>query len=83
MAVVCNFTPEPRFGYRLGLPHAGRWREIFNSDATGYGGSGLGNLGAIEAEATPSHGFEASAEITAPPLSTVYFLFDPGPNRLS
>ncbi len=83
VAVVCNFTPEPRFGYRLGLPHAGRWREIFNSDATSYGGSGLGNLGAIAAEDAPSHGFEASAEITLPPLSTVYFLFDPVPNRLS
>ena len=79
MAVICNFTPEPRFDYRLGLPAAGRWREIFNSDAVGYGGSGLGNLGAVAAEPVASHGFEASAKVTLPPLSAVYFLFDPLP----
>ena len=76
VAVVCNFTPVPREGYRLGLPAAGTWREIFNSDALAYGGSGLGNLGAVVAEATPAHGFPASAEILAPPLSTLYFQLD-------
>jgi 1,4-alpha-glucan branching enzyme len=78
VAVVCNFTPEPRTRYRIGLPDAGRWREIFNSDALEYGGSGLGNLGAIETEPTPSHGLAASAEITLPPLSALYFQFQPG-----
>lgn len=77
IAVVSNFTPMPRYGYRIGLPHAGRWREILNSDASHYGGSGVGNLGAIEAHSNPSHGFPASAEITLPPLATVYFEFDP------
>jgi 1,4-alpha-glucan branching enzyme len=78
VAVVCNFTPEPRTRYRIGLPDAGRWREIFNSDALEYGGSGLGNLGAINATPTPSHGLAASAEITLPPLSALYFQFQPG-----
>jgi len=79
VAVVCNFTPEPRLVYRVGLPHAGRWREIFNSDAEAYGGSGIGNLGVVEAHGRrPSHGFNASAEITLPPLSTLYLQFQPG-----
>ena len=77
IAIVCNFTPVPRPGYRLGLPEAGRWREILNTDATAYGGSGLGNRGAIEARPEPAHGFPATAEIVAPPLATVYFVFDP------
>jgi len=74
--VVSNFTPVPRHGYRIGLPQAGRWREIFNSDSQAYGGSGQGNLGQVTAGASPSHGFPASAEITAPPLATVMFQFD-------
>jgi len=78
IAVVSNFTPEPRKCYRIGLPYAGRWREILNSDAPGYGGSGLGNMGSITAYNIPSHGFPASAEITVPPLATVYFEFDSG-----
>jgi 1,4-alpha-glucan branching enzyme len=77
VAVVCNFTPEPRAAYRIGLPRAGRWREIFNSDASEYGGSGLGNLGAIQAAGAPAHGLPTSAEISLPPLSTVYFQFQP------
>jgi 1,4-alpha-glucan branching enzyme len=78
VAVICNFTPEPRAGYRVGLPDAGLWREIFNSDARDYGGSGVGNLGAITAGATPAHGFPASAEIVLPPLAALYFQFQPG-----
>ena len=73
IAVVCNFTPVPRTGYRIGMPSAGRWVEIFNSDAQEYGGSGMGNLGGITAEPTPAHGFEASAQIVLPPLATLYF----------
>jgi 1,4-alpha-glucan branching enzyme len=76
VAVVANFTPEPRCGYRIGLPFAGRWRELFNSDAVEYGGSGMGNLGEVRAVAAPSHGFPASAEIVAPPLGAVYLQFD-------
>ena len=73
VAVVCNFTPVPRHGYRIGLPGAGRWREVFNSDAAEYGGSGLGNLGEVLAVPVPAHGLDASAEIVLPPLSTLYF----------
>ena len=77
VVVACNFTPEPRPAYRIGLPHAGVWREIFNSDAEVYGGSGLGNLGRVVAEAVPAHGLPASAEIMAPPLSAVYLQYEP------
>jgi 1,4-alpha-glucan branching enzyme len=72
VAIVSNFTPVPRTGYRIGLPSAGTWHEIFNSDASEYGGSGMGNLGWVEAEAHPSHGYPASALVTVPPLSTLY-----------
>ncbi len=78
IAVVSNFTPEPRRNYRIGLPHRGRWKEILNTDAPAYGGSGIGNLGGVTAFSQPSHGFPASAEITVPPLATVYFEFDSG-----
>ena len=76
--VICNFTPTPREAYRLGLPAKGRWREILNSDAEIYGGSAMGNQGMIEAEEIASHGKPFSAEITLPPLATVWFkLADP------
>ncbi len=77
IAVICNFTPVPRTAYRIGLPEAGLWREIFNSDAVEYGGSGLGNFGAVVASHDPAHGYEASAEIVLPPLSTLYFRRQP------
>ena len=71
--VICNFTSTPHEAYRLGLPDPGRWREILNSDAEVYGGSGMGNQGMIETEELASHGRPYSAEITLPPLSTVWF----------
>jgi 1,4-alpha-glucan branching enzyme len=74
--VVCNFTPVPRHAYRLGLPRAGRWREILNSDAPVYGGSGLGNLGAILARPEGFAGFPAQADIEIPPLAALYFEFE-------
>jgi 1,4-alpha-glucan branching enzyme len=77
VAVVSNFTPVPRPGYPIGLPFPGRWREVLNTDATAYGGSGLGNRGEIRAEPRPLHGLPASAEIMAPPLATVYFTWHP------
>ncbi len=76
VAVVCNFTDVPRTGYRIGLPGQGFWREVFNSDAADYGGSGMGNIGGVHAEPWAAHGFDASAVITLPPLSTVYFVRD-------
>ncbi|MGO8954081.1 MAG: 1,4-alpha-glucan branching protein GlgB [Rhodomicrobium sp.] len=78
VAVITNFTPVARTCYRIGLPYAGRWREVLNTDAGEYGGSGTGNLGAVAAVCHGSHGFPASAEITVPPLSTIYLEFDPG-----
>jgi 1,4-alpha-glucan branching enzyme len=69
IAVVSNFTPVPRQGYRLPLPAAGMWREIINTDAKDYGGSGMGNAGAVEAR--KGEGEAAFAEITLPPLATV------------
>src|ERR1700751_2131417 len=54
--VACNFTPVPRAPYRIGVPHAGRWRERLNSDAADYGGSGQGNLGAVDSEPIGAHG---------------------------
>ena len=76
--IVCNFTPVPRFDYRVGLPFEGRWREVMNTDASVYGGSGLGNLGGVEASARPSHGLPASASLLLPPLATLYFQHEPG-----
>ena len=73
--VVSNFTPVPRERYRVGLPLAGEWQEIVNTDAGRYGGSNLGNLGGVVARAEPSHGLPASAEVVLPPLATVYFRF--------
>jgi 1,4-alpha-glucan branching enzyme len=77
VAVVCNFTPEPRLGYRLGLPYQGFWREALNSDATSYGGSNMGNFGGVTAEARPAHGFPASATVTLAPLATMFLVFSP------
>jgi 1,4-alpha-glucan branching enzyme len=71
--VACNFTPVPRHGYRVGLPHAGYWREILNTDSDIYGGSNLGNGGGLMAEALESHGFPASMVIELPPLATIMF----------
>lgn len=76
VAVLCNFTPVPRHGYRVGLPHAGVWRELVNTDAAEYGGSGLGNFGSVHARAEPHHGFPASAEVLLPPLATLWLRFE-------
>jgi 1,4-alpha-glucan branching enzyme len=73
IVVVTNFTPVPRERYVLPLPRAGRWRELMNTDASVYGGSGRGNLGAIAAGTHPSRGQPASAEVSLPPMATLYF----------
>ncbi|BBL68282.1 1,4-alpha-glucan branching protein GlgB [Methanoculleus chikugoensis] len=72
--VVCNFTPVPRYGYRVGVPFGGLWKEVLNSDAIEYGGSGVGNLGGVEAERVPAHGRPCSLSLTLPPLGAVVFL---------
>ena len=73
---VCNFTPVPRHGYRVGAPRCGYWRELLNSDAAEYGGSGMGNGGGVEAEAAPMHGRPCSLILTLPPLSVLFFAND-------
>ncbi|HUJ54273.1 MAG TPA: 1,4-alpha-glucan branching protein GlgB, partial [Steroidobacteraceae bacterium] len=69
--VACNFTPVPRAPYRIGVPHAGRWRERLNSDAADYGGSGQGNLGAVDSEPIGAHGHAHSLGVRLPPLAVV------------
>jgi len=73
LVIVLNLTPVPRFGYRIGVPPAGAWREVLNSDAAIYGGSNVGNCGRVESVAERSHGWEQSIMITLPPLSMVMF----------
>jgi 1,4-alpha-glucan branching enzyme len=72
LACIANFSALPHLEYRVGLPRAGRWREVLNTDAAVYGGSGVGNLGGIEAIAEPWHGKPASAIITLPPLGVLW-----------
>ena len=76
VVVISNFTPVPRTGYAVPFPVAGRWREIVNTDAHSYGGSDMGNLGAVTAEPNPLNGKPAQATVTLPPLSTLYFMQD-------
>jgi 1,4-alpha-glucan branching enzyme len=71
VAVVTNFTSVPRHGYQIPLPQGGAWREIVNTDAAAYGGSGMGNLGRVVANAGPYRDFPASALATLPPLATI------------
>jgi len=70
---ICNFTPVPRIQYRIGVPLGGYWREALNSDASEYGGSGMGNGGGVEAVPTPLHGRPYSLTLTLPPLSVLFF----------
>jgi 1,4-alpha-glucan branching enzyme len=72
--LVCavNFSGEPHFGYRIGLPLPGEWDEVVNTDAESYGGSGVGNFGQVHAEATQWHAQPASAEVSLPPLGAIW-----------
>jgi 1,4-alpha-glucan branching enzyme len=71
--VVVNFTPVPRQNYRVGVPLAGRWQEALNSDATIYGGSGMGNFGGVDSMPVPAHGRYQSLLLSLPPLSALVF----------
>ncbi|MBD3560563.1 1,4-alpha-glucan branching enzyme, partial [Planktothrix sp. FACHB-1355] len=71
--VVCNFTPIPRYNYRIGVPTDGYWKELLNSDAGEYGGSGVGNFGGQEAQEIPCHGRPYSLNLILPPLGVVFF----------
>jgi 1,4-alpha-glucan branching enzyme len=73
LVCVMNLTPVPREGYRVGLPRGGRWREVLNTDAEIYGGSGMGNLGGVDAEELAWHGQQHSAAMSLPPLGVLWF----------
>ncbi|MBE0477665.1 1,4-alpha-glucan branching protein GlgB [Candidatus Aerophobetes bacterium] len=70
--VVCNFTPVLRHNYRIGVPGGGFWKEMLNSDAEEYGGSGQGNMGGVEATQAPFHSRRYSLSLTLPPLSVIF-----------
>ena len=72
LVVICNFTPEVRQNYRVGVPEAGAYVEVFNSDDEAFGGSGVRNDGAIETQAVPWQERGQSITLTLPPLATVY-----------
>jgi len=69
--VACNFTPVPRRGYRVGVPHEGHWNEVLNSNAAIYGGTDEGNYGGCTADPIPTHGFDHSVLLNLPPLAIV------------
>ena len=71
LVVCCNFTPIPRHGYRVGVPAAGIYDEVFNGDSSWYGGSNVGNAGSIATVPTPCHGLEQSLSLSLPPLATI------------
>ena len=73
--VISNFTPVPRHDYRLGVNVAGQYHEILNTDSSFYEGSNLGNCGAVESEAIPSHGRDHSISVSIPPLATLYLKY--------
>jgi 1,4-alpha-glucan branching enzyme len=70
--VVSNFTPLVRHDYRVGVPCAGAWQEIFNSDSAWYGGGNIGNAGTVQSQPQGSHGFAQSLSLTLPPLGTIW-----------
>jgi 1,4-alpha-glucan branching enzyme len=74
LVCILNLSPVPRYGYRLGMPLEGRWREAVNTDSEFYGGSGVGNMGEVKAEAMPWHDQPFSAEVTLPPLAAVWLV---------
>ncbi len=74
IACITNFSPVPRDSHQIPLPFAGQWKEVLNTDASEYGGSGMGNLGEVTAHDVPMHGRPASANVVVPPLATVWLV---------
>jgi 1,4-alpha-glucan branching enzyme len=72
VACIVNFSGVPQEGYRIGLPRAGTWREVINTDSELYGGSGVGNLGEVQADSEPWHGLDFSVSLRVPPLGAVW-----------
>jgi 1,4-alpha-glucan branching enzyme len=80
--VACNFTPVPRYNYQVGVPRAGFWSEVLNSDAVEYWGSGQGNMGGVESSPWGAHGRPHSVLVTLPPLGIVFLKWEgAGPPR--
>jgi 1,4-alpha-glucan branching enzyme len=77
IAVVCNFSPIPRDNYRIGVPRKGFWKEVLNTDATHYGGTGRGNFGGIETVPFQMNGKPYSITVNVPPLAVVFFKWQP------
>jgi 1,4-alpha-glucan branching enzyme len=69
---VFNFTPKPLENYILGVPEAGAYKEIFNSDAAWYGGTDIGNSGEVNSVKKTEHGFEHTLTLTIPPLAALF-----------
>jgi 1,4-alpha-glucan branching enzyme len=82
LACVANFAGVPHHDYRVGLPQTGRWREVVNTDAEAYGGSGVGNMGVVEAERETWHGQPASAVLQLPPSGVLWLAPEPEPPQL-
>jgi 1,4-alpha-glucan branching enzyme len=80
LACVTNFAGVPHLNYRIGLPHAGQWDEVVNTDAAAYLGSGVGNFGAVQATTEPWHGQPASAAVQLPPLGSIWLRYAPPPD---
>lgn len=76
LAVVINYSSEPWYDYRIGLPEAGVWTEIHNSDSSLYDGSGMGNMGQVIANGEPANGFPTSARVQVPPMGALIFRWD-------
>ena len=72
VVIVCNFTPAVHHDYTVGVPGAGKYVEILNTDASTYGGTNVGNLGGVDAEPETADGFDWSVRLTLPPLATIY-----------
>ncbi|MGN6637499.1 MAG: alpha amylase C-terminal domain-containing protein, partial [Mucilaginibacter sp.] len=73
LVIVLNMTPNPHYNYRIGVPEAGTWKEIFNSDDKKYWGSGMSNPTAVKSEKEHWHGRDNSINVTLPPLAAVVF----------
>jgi len=72
ITVVCNFTPVPRYNYRVGVPRPGYWRELLNSDSRDYGGEDFGNLGGVQTDDIKAHGRSYSLNLIVPPLGAIF-----------
>ena len=81
IVVVCNFTPEVRHGYRIGVPAKGIYKEVFNSDAEKFGGSNVLNEGEFKTEDVFWHNLNQSIQVTLPPLATIFFKMKDDPAR--